>query len=139
MTPDELRTKIDRAMTDLQRGYRQKAELARRLQDEAAERGDHVSGAAIMAAIDEAIREQDAAEHAAELERARRIVHKRPSADTRHDPRQTFTEAEVESARATLHKLGLPSGERAIAKHLGGSRDAVRYALGKDRRRRQPT
>lgn len=41
---------------------------------------------------------------------------------------------EVEKTRAQLKKDGRPSGERSIASALGVSRDAVRYALGKDRR-----
>ena len=41
---------------------------------------------------------------------------------------------EVEAAREALKAADQHSGERAIAKKLGISRDAVRYALGKDRR-----
>ncbi len=42
--------------------------------------------------------------------------------------------AEVEATREMLAAAGQPSGERSIAKWLGVSRDAVRYAQGKDRR-----
>ena len=44
------------------------------------------------------------------------------------------TLAEVEATREMLAAAGQPSGERSIAKWLGVSRDAVRYAQGKDRR-----
>ena len=48
------------------------------------------------------------------------------------DPMTTL--AEVEATREILSGAGQPSGERSIAKWLGVSRDAVRYAQGKDRR-----
>lgn len=52
----------------------------------------------------------------------------------RPGPRPMTTAEEVELARQELEDRGMPSGERSIAKLLGVSRDAVRYALGKDRR-----
>jgi hypothetical protein len=39
----------------------------------------------------------------------------------------------VVASRQKLEVAGKPSGERSIAADLGSSRDAVRYALGKDR------
>ncbi len=42
---------------------------------------------------------------------------------------------EVERVRRELEAAGESAGERSIAKKLGVSRDAVRYTLGKDRRR----
>lgn len=56
-----------------------------------------------------------------------------PLTPERNDPRQMTTREEVEAARRGLEKDGKPSGERSIAAALGISRDAVRYALGKDR------
>jgi hypothetical protein len=56
------------------------------------------------------------------------------SARTRSGPKPSTTKPAVEAARARLIQAGEPSGERAIAAHLGVSRGAVRYALGKDRR-----
>jgi hypothetical protein len=48
-------------------------------------------------------------------------------------PSPMTTEEEVERMRAELVAAGKPSGERSIAAALGVSRDAVRYAEGKDR------
>jgi len=53
----------------------------------------------------------------------------------RPGPRPLVSRSEVEAARAELVERGLPAGERKLAERLGVSRDAVRYALGKDRRR----
>lgn len=50
-------------------------------------------------------------------------------------PEPITTKAEVDRARKELNDEGRPSGERSIAGRLGVSRDAVRYASGKDRRR----
>jgi orotate phosphoribosyltransferase-like protein len=47
-----------------------------------------------------------------------------------------LTREQVEHAGQDLASRGLPAGERSIALELGVSRDAVRYALGKDQRRR---
>jgi hypothetical protein len=49
-------------------------------------------------------------------------------------PGPVTTAAEVEEARQYLKAHGQDSGERAIAKYLGVSRDAVRWAEGKGRR-----
>jgi hypothetical protein len=45
---------------------------------------------------------------------------------------------QVEAMRELLAASRRPSGERSIARELGISRDAVRYALGKDRKRPRP-
>jgi hypothetical protein len=50
-------------------------------------------------------------------------------------PRPMVEREAVERTRRELVTNGEPSGERMIAKRLGVSRDAVRYALGKDRKR----
>jgi hypothetical protein len=50
-------------------------------------------------------------------------------------PRPMTTREAVDAMRRQLVDDSEPSGERPIAKRLGVSRDAVRYALGKDRRR----
>lgn len=50
-------------------------------------------------------------------------------------PRGIVSKAEVEAKRVELVANDEPAGERSIARALGVSRDAVRYALGKDRRR----
>lgn len=47
-------------------------------------------------------------------------------------PRPMVAAEEVEAMRQKLEADDMPSGERSIAKALGVSRDAVRYALGKD-------
>jgi hypothetical protein len=52
----------------------------------------------------------------------------------RHGPRPMTNPAEIHAKRAELLAAEQPHGERSIAKALGVSRDAVRYALGKDRR-----
>ena len=49
-------------------------------------------------------------------------------------PRPMTTRAEVEAKRSELDAANRWSGERSIGLELGVSRDAVRYALGKDRR-----
>lgn len=49
-------------------------------------------------------------------------------------PGPMTTALEVARKRQELEDDGKPSGERSIATALGVSRDAVRYALGKDRR-----
>ena len=59
-----------------------------------------------------------------------------PADPPRPGPRPLITRADVEGARRDLQRGGAASGERSIAKILGVSRDTVRYALGKDRRRR---
>lgn len=51
-------------------------------------------------------------------------------------PRPMTTPEEIVQAKRRLEAAEKPSGERPIAKELGVSRDAVRYALGKDRRHR---
>jgi hypothetical protein len=51
-------------------------------------------------------------------------------------PSPMLTREQVEHAGQDLASRGLPAGERSIALELGVSRDAVRYALGKDQRRR---
>lgn len=51
-------------------------------------------------------------------------------------PQPMTTIPEVERARRDLQAEGVWAGERSIARKLGVSRDAVRYALGKDRRQR---
>lgn len=51
-----------------------------------------------------------------------------------HGPSPMVTASEVDRARETLIAQGRHSGERSIARLLGVSRDAVRYAEGKDRR-----
>jgi hypothetical protein len=50
-------------------------------------------------------------------------------------PAGMVTRLQVDEARRALKESGKDSGERKIADHLGVSRDAVRYALGKDGRR----
>lgn len=57
----------------------------------------------------------------------------RQGAAPRPGPRPLVERADVLAARAELEAAGLPAGERSIAARLGVSRDAVRYALGKDR------
>lgn len=57
----------------------------------------------------------------------------RQGAEPRPGPRPLVERADVLAARAELEAAGLPAGERSIAARLGVSRDAVRYALGKDR------
>jgi hypothetical protein len=52
-----------------------------------------------------------------------------------HGPRPIIDRADVERARSEL--AGEWHGERSVAGRLGVSRDAVRYALGKDRRRKR--
>lgn len=51
-----------------------------------------------------------------------------------HGPPPMTTADEVERIRRRLVEDERPAGERSIAKEIGVSRDAVRYALGKDRR-----
>jgi hypothetical protein len=51
-------------------------------------------------------------------------------------PSPMLTRERVERMGQDLASRGLPDGERSIARELGASRDAVRYALGKDRGRR---
>jgi hypothetical protein len=58
---------------------------------------------------------------------------------SRSGPRPMVSREEVERTRRELLDDRWPAGERSIAKVLGVSRDAVRYALGKDRRRTLPT
>jgi hypothetical protein len=73
-----------------------------------------------------------------ELAAARAIVGTPPppvAGVRRRGPRPMTTRAKVEAKRAELEADGEPAGERSIAKALGVSRDAVRFALGKDRRR----
>jgi hypothetical protein len=53
-----------------------------------------------------------------------------------HGPKPATTREEVDRTRRLLADRGKPTGERAIGAYLGVSRDAVRYALGKDRRPR---
>jgi hypothetical protein len=50
-------------------------------------------------------------------------------------PQPLTSAAEIEATRQRLEAEGKPHGERSIARELSVSRDAVRYALGKDRRR----
>ena len=58
--------------------------------------------------------------------------------ERRPGPRPATTREEVDAKRAELTSdLGRPPGERMIADALGVTRDAVRYALGKDRRRKR--
>jgi hypothetical protein len=54
-------------------------------------------------------------------------------APVRPGPQPITTREEVEAERRRLVEEGKPAGERSIAKALGVGRDAVRYALGKDR------
>lgn len=49
-------------------------------------------------------------------------------------PKPMTTDREIATARQKLMDAGRDYGERSIARELGVSRDAVRYALGKDRR-----
>lgn len=49
-------------------------------------------------------------------------------------PKPMTSALEVARTRQRLKDAGKPYGERTIALELGVSRDAVRYALGKDRR-----
>ena len=51
-------------------------------------------------------------------------------------PSPMLTREKVERMGQDLASRGLPAGERSIARELGVSRDAVRYALGKDQGRR---
>ena len=54
---------------------------------------------------------------------------------SKHGPKQMVTALEIARKRQELVEQDLPHGERPIAKALGVSRDAVRYALGKDKRK----
>ena len=54
-------------------------------------------------------------------------------ATRRKGPAPMTTAEQVEATRRQLVDDDLPAGERSIARRLGTSRDAVRYALGKDR------
>jgi hypothetical protein len=54
---------------------------------------------------------------------------------TTRGPKQMVTAREIADARQKLMDAGQDYGERSIAAKLGVSRDAVRYALGKDRRK----
>jgi len=58
------------------------------------------------------------------------------SAEGKSGPPPMTTREEVERTRRDLASRERPAGERSIAAELGVSRDAVRYALGKDRHRR---
>jgi hypothetical protein len=51
-------------------------------------------------------------------------------------PSPMLTREQVERTGQDLASRGLPDGERSIARQLGVSRDAVRYALGKGQGRR---
>jgi hypothetical protein len=92
-------------------------------------------------AIREAVAARDAAAAKAERERdgaaARRIVGvpTEAAAAPGPGPKPMVARGTVETTRRDLETEGEPSGERSIATRLGVSRDAVRYALGKDRRR----
>jgi hypothetical protein len=57
---------------------------------------------------------------------------------SRPGPPPMATGDQVEAMRELLAASRRPSGERSIARELGISRDAVRYALGKDRKRPRP-
>jgi hypothetical protein len=57
-------------------------------------------------------------------------------AQGRPGPPPITTPQAVEQTRRELESQGQSTGERSIAHELGVSRDAVRYALGKDRGRR---
>ncbi|HEY5520794.1 MAG TPA: hypothetical protein VIK08_09055 [Candidatus Limnocylindrales bacterium] len=121
MSSDELRDKVNRAMTDLQRGYRQKIELARQLQDAAAARGETVSGAAILTAIDEVIREQEAVERAGELERARWALGvAEPGVERRKPGRPPWTRQAFHAAyREARDRAGGPmAGDKTLAAEM---------------------
>jgi hypothetical protein len=59
----------------------------------------------------------------------------RSSGQGKPGPRPMTTREQIERTRQELASRDRPAGERSIADELGVSRDAVRYALGKDRRR----
>ncbi|MBF6604203.1 MAG: hypothetical protein IVW53_01285 [Chloroflexi bacterium] len=65
-------------------------------------------------------------------------LRQRPSSgEGKPGPQPMVTAGDVARTRQELASWGRPAGERSIADELGVSRDAVRYALGKDRRRRR--
>lgn len=105
-----------------------------RLNAEAKERAEAEAAGTTVAAMRQAKAERRARtrerEAVADLSRARDHVER-----GRRGPRPMTTAEEVERVRAELEASpGESPGERSIAKRLGVSRDAVRYALGKDRR-----
>lgn len=65
----------------------------------------------------------------------RRVLQRPEPRPNRPGPKPSTTAEAVEAERRRLEQDGAPAGERSIAEKLGVSKGAVRYALGKDRRK----
>lgn len=79
--------------------------------------------------------EERAIDLAQRVTRHERLVAMLPNPKPARGPQPMVTALEIARKRQELLGAGKPFGERSIAKALGVSRDSVRYALGKDRRK----